>query len=168
FDVNYGPVSSTDGLVGFTAGHGAIPRDPVDIDVDLVNGWLPGYDNRPLALAATPGLRPRLGSTFSFELREVPPTAMAAAIFFGFARLEPAVDLTPVGMPGCELSIARIVATKPLAISGDVVTASLSIPANPALSGLTAICQAVVAGMPNVVPSTLGSSNALELTIGSN
>lgn len=169
FETKYGSISLDRAFVGFTRGHGALQNETVDIDVDTPQGWLPGYDNRPLELTFPIGQSPRFGTSFTITLREIPPTAQHGALLFSFDELDPAVDLTPIGMPGCTLLLDNILAPKPLTLNGTPTSSiALAIPTDPGLAGLSIYCQTAAAGMTNVWPLQVGLSNALRLVIDAN
>ena len=53
-------------------------------------------------------MRPVIGNTVVLETHNVPATAFGTLSVLGFGAVIPGLDLTAVGMPGCEQHIALL------------------------------------------------------------
>jgi hypothetical protein len=84
-------------VVGYSTGNGAPDPGPIDISAALPFNTGPGA--APLVLAAAAGSRPRLGSTFTLVTSPIPAGTSLGVLLLGF--LQGAIDLAPIGMPGC-------------------------------------------------------------------
>jgi hypothetical protein len=82
----------------------------------------------------------------------------------GFTQYLPGIDLVQLGMPGCHL-YASLDNVQAVTLAGSPTPATLSLPANPALSGLVLHAQAA-ALTAGVNPLGLVASNGLMLQLG--
>jgi hypothetical protein len=146
-------------LIGWSAG--ALDPGGSDLSAALPATFaVPGADRQPLTLS-TP-LRPIVGTTMQFAVDAIPAGSPFGAVLIGL--LNPAADLTSIGMPGCHRytdGVATVLFTAP-------GTSRLEPYAVPNLPGLTIHCQAVVfAPQAGLTPLGAISSNGCELRVGS-
>lgn len=83
---------------------------------------------------------------------------------FSFIRLDPQVDLTGLGMPGCTQSVAPI-AEQLFLVSGARFSLPFALPSAPSFAGLPIRLQ-TLAFVPGANPLGAITSNGLELTLG--
>jgi hypothetical protein len=117
-----------------------------------------------LALAGN-GL-PQIGNpAFGLLLGGVPATSPVGLFAFGSSALNPGIDLTALGMPGCSgyatVDIGVFTGGVPAAATS---TFALPIPNNPALAGTVLAAQGLAFAPVNALG--LVASNGLSLTIG--
>lgn len=86
--------------------------------------------------------RPALGRTVNVEIEDIPAAAVTAGLLVGFSPIEPGIDLTAVGMPGCTL-FSNGDAVLPLANGVTSTTESFAIGNDPALIGTEVAMQAL-------------------------
>ncbi len=115
-----------------------------------------------LTLATDP--RPALGATVAWNVGGIAPSTLFGWLLVSTIEANPPVDLTALGMPGCELYVAS-----PLAVgftpSAGSASLPMPIPVQVALLGLTVAGQA--AGLDaQFTPSGLFTSNGVVLTVG--
>ncbi|MCA8949716.1 MAG: PQQ-like beta-propeller repeat protein [Planctomycetes bacterium] len=150
-------------VVGF--GPGAA-HDPGGIDLSAV-GQISSYPDIN-ALALTSDARPVIGTTVNLTVGEIPTASALAAVVYGLQRLDPALDLTGFGMPGCFGFVspdAAVLAIGPGASFAD----ALAIPNSPGLAGVAVKAQGAVFGS-SAIPNAAGAitSNGLVLTLDLN
>jgi hypothetical protein len=109
---------------------------------------------------------PKLGSSaFSLDVGNVPVFAPLAFVAFGSLPINPGIDLTGLGMPGCfsytsfDLNLYQ---TGP--VVNQIGSFVLAIPANTALAGSTLAAQGV--SLSIVTSLGLNASNGLTFTVG--
>lgn len=151
----------------------------------VMTGWSPGGGhsdpgNRdlsatlsvPLSLCASPfdGLaldtdsNPRIGTTLQWQLDGIPPQTAFGILLRSLDQAFPAVNLAPIGMPGCYshvVSPVTVVFTSP----GNSYQLSESIPNGTWLVGVNLIGQAVTYN-PTLTPLGLVASNGVKLNVG--
>ncbi len=98
-------------------------------------------------LDAAPGSLPRIDSTFTLQLTNL-PAGNTAFVIFGFSNTDWAgiplpADLTPFGLPGCTVYLS-VDAAFPVANPSGTAQFDLPIPNDPSLVGLTFFNQALV------------------------
>jgi hypothetical protein len=152
FVLAYGAVSIADCLVGFSVGNGAADPGQQDISNPAAG--------TPLGLAAS--APPRIGTTITMSVDQLPAAAAVAVLNLGLGQL--ALDLTPIGMPGCTL-LTSLDESLGMNLGGAAATQSLTIPNSNALLGAVLYAQGIV-----IAPgaNTLGvlTSNGGTLVIG--
>ncbi len=108
---------------------------------------------------------PQIGNpNFSLTTSNVPAISPFGFVAFGSAVVNPGIDLTGVGMPGCFSYTSfdlGLFAGQPV-VAGSSVFA-LPIPADPTLNGTNLASQAVTLSL--ATPALLASSNGVALTI---
>ena len=109
---------------------------------------------------------PKLGSSaFSLDVGNVPVFAPLAFVAFGSLPVNPGIDLSGIGMPGCfsyttfDLNLYQ---TGP--VVNQIGSFVLPIPANTALAGSTLAAQGV--SLSIVTSLGLNASNGLTFTVG--
>ncbi|MFN9577177.1 MAG: hypothetical protein ACK53T_15895 [Planctomycetota bacterium] len=119
-----------------------------------------GCDTPALALDSN---FPLLGSNFTMTVSNVPNVVPLALLFFGTAQA-PGVDLGFLGAPGCSAwTNANLTSASLSAIAGSA-SATIAIPNNPLLQGVSFTTQAAAFTLANVLG--LSTSNGLECKVG--
>lgn len=152
-------------VIGYSIGGPSFDPGPTDLSaaavlVRLHDTALPG-----LTLGAN-GF-PFLGnSTFSFETSQVPNLVPLAFTFFGDTAINPGIDLTVLGMPGCSGYTNANLGALSFPVSQPAGTGSmvLPIPNNPGLAGAVLTAQSVA--FSPLTPLNLISSNGLRAVLG--
>ncbi|HEX6813655.1 MAG TPA: hypothetical protein VF384_18695 [Planctomycetota bacterium] len=151
----------------------------------VLTGWSPGGGHSdpgsrnlsatlssPLNLCATPfdGLTldassvPTLGTTLQWQIGRVPAGTPWGVLMRSLTQAVPAVDLTAIGMPGCQAHVIDPVATAFLAPGANLQIPE-SIPNSVSLVGVTLVGQ-VATYSPPLTPLGLVASNAIVLGLG--
>jgi hypothetical protein len=162
FRLAYGTVANTQHsvLVGFTQGNSTIDPGSSDFSVGPV---IIGAGGIPTILRAQAGSRPGIGSTFTMEF-DPTPGSLIGIMVLGTAGFSPGIDLSVIGMAGCELYASLdVLVTVPLV--GPPTPFSFVIPNNQALAGLNLYAQAATL-VPALNPLGMSSSNGLRMLIG--
>jgi len=109
---------------------------------------------------------PTIGSgNFSLNVSNVPVFAPLAFIAFGGLAINPGIDLTVIGMPGCfSYTSFDIGLFQTGAVVNQIGSFALPIPANTALAGSALAAQGV--SLSILTPLGLNSSNGLQFTVG--
>jgi hypothetical protein len=117
-----------------------------------------------LGLATVGGL-PTLGnSLFAYELSNIPALVPIGFLFFGSSVVNPGLDLTFLGMPGCfGYTNANLVSASVTPLAG-VGTLALPIPSSTGLVGVSFSTQGIAFSL--VTPLNLISSNGVLTRIG--
>lgn len=116
-------------VVGYSPGGPSL--DPGPRDLSALGSVALGPDQPPLRVVGTS--RPRLGSTWSLAVGDVPPTGVIGIDVFGAS--DPGIsDLAVIGMPGCGLRAALDV-TATWSVSGPTHAYGLAVPNAAALVG---------------------------------
>ncbi len=144
---------------------GAVSPDPGSTDLSATLAV-------PMTLCATPfhgialdaSARPVLGTTIQWQTTGIPPGTAFGALLRSLTQAVPPVDLTAIGMPGCEAHVVAPVATLFLA-PGTSVQFPETIPNNPSLIGVVLVGQALVYSPP-LTPLGFVASNGMLLTLG--
>ncbi|MCU0866979.1 MAG: hypothetical protein MUC36_24600 [Planctomycetes bacterium] len=149
-------------LVGFAAQGASADLGSVDITAALPATFRTGTtDALPLVLGST---LPQLGSTLTLTTTQFPASSALGIQILSTTRLDPGIDLTAIGMPGC-LQHAGLDSLNLLVPTAGSATFPFPIPNNPSLNGfqLTAQSAAFVSG---VNAAGLITSNGVALTVG--
>ena len=149
--------------VGWSPGGVTVDPGMTDLSVQL---------NASTSLCALPfagvrldaSARPVLGTTIQWQTTGLPANTGFGALLLSTARALPPIDLTVLGMPGCELHLANPIADAYLP-SGSTAQAPLAIPNNASLIGFVVAGQAL-AYAPPLTPFGFVVSNAMVLTLG--
>jgi hypothetical protein len=110
--------------------------------------------------------RPIVGTSFELVTSNVPATTLLGLSILSFQGIAPPLDLTFLGMPGCELYQALDLLTA-FATAGGAGAVSYGLPNDPSLAGVVLRCQSAVLA-PGVNAFDFATSNGLVLTIGLN
>ena len=147
-------------LAGFSAG-GVAPV-PAGIDFTASLPFSTGPSGRPLSLDPAAGTIPRLGTNFAVVTSDIPSSAVAGTLMIGFAQL--AIDLGPVGFPGCSL-LQSAEAIGGFGTGQPTSTFNLPVPNSAALAGAVLYGQsaALLIGGSGV---GIAMSNGLRIGIG--
>ncbi len=152
-------VTASPVLTGWSPGGGQL--DPGAVDLSAIPFLVTDPDLRPLQHRAS--ARPRLGATIQLRTTVVPPGIVIGATLAGLVALDPGVDLTPLGMPGCRRHQSADAALLWLPAQG-TGSSPFTIPVDTSLAGtvLTTQSAALVPGI-----NALGAivSNGLRLHI---
>ena len=151
---------------GFLVGvAGAAPNTDLgsrDISVTLPGGFRTQPDNSvPLALAGT---LPQLGTTCVLTTTQFPSTSALGLQILSTTQINPGVDLTVIGMPGCFQLVGLDVMYALFPVAGSA-TYNLVVPNNPALMGATLGSQSA-AFYAGANPFGVITSNGVGLTLG--
>ena len=123
-----------------------------------------GSSGSAMTLAGVPSARPVLGSTLQVDVAGAPPAVPVFLMIAGVVPYTPKIDLTAVGMPGCELGLEMITLESVPQTSGSGQW-SLAIPNSPLWLGQSVWHQAV--GLdPGVNALGLITSNTGEAAVG--
>lgn len=163
------PFATGNGVVitGFSKGNLNITGGPVSFttaSVDLTASMpftTNGPDSLPLALDSN---APRLGLTWTLTTSGIHPLSPVAITFFGTTSLPSGVDLGFLGAGGCSAYVLGLIGDITSAASVGSASAAISIPNNPAFTGLSLSAQSVCFTTLNALG--LQTSNGLEGTIG--
>lgn len=149
-------------LVGWSPGaaSGAAGRDlstALPQTFDLCSAAFAG-----LALSTSP--RPALGATVHWEIDGIASSTPFGWLMVSDSQATPPIDLTPIGMPGCEAYVNSPIAAffQP---AGGTASLAMPIPAVAQLLGLGVVGQAV-AYDPQFTTLGFVTSNGIVLTIG--
>ncbi|MCA8967383.1 MAG: hypothetical protein KDC48_21055, partial [Planctomycetes bacterium] len=116
-----------------------------------------------LALRHDATARPVIGTNIALETTNVPANCALGATLFGLTEINPGLDLTGLGMPGCFQFVTIDASQIWFPVQG-VGSTPFSLPNNPAFAGVELKTQGVA-----LVPgaNTLGaqSSNGMKLTL---
>lgn len=108
--------------------------------------------------------RPVLGTTIQLQTTNIPANTGFGALLLSTVRALPPVDLTALGMPGCQLHLVNPIASAYVP-TGASVQEPLAIPNNPALIGFVVVGQGITYSPP-LTPFGFVTSNGLLLTLG--
>ena len=153
--------------------HVETPEVDADYGLVVLGGEGPG----PLALGRSIGEgcegvrlstqdRPVLGQSVELRTSTAPAGSLLGLSILSLQEIDPALDLTFLGMPGCE-------AHQPLdlgltfALTGGAGAVTISLPATPSLAGIEILSQSATLS-PGVNPFGFAISNGLGLTLDAN
>lgn len=151
-------------VVGFTTGGASLDPGSTDLSAVLGAGSIATApaDQAPLGLAAT--APPVVNTTIGLVTSEITPNAVFGGLLFGFAKLDPGIDLTGFGMPGCFQHNDQLFALLFFPSGATTVTTPFNVPNFP---GAPVMVQAASFD-PSAMLTPLGAvaSNGLELLLG--
>ena len=149
-------------LVGFAAQGASADLGSIDISASLPATFrTSATDGQGLALATS---LPQLGSTLTLTTSQFPASSALGIQILSTTRLDPGVDLTAIGMPGC-LQHAGLDLLNLLFPVGGQANFLFSIPNNPGLMGFQLTGQSV-AFVTGANAAGLTTSNGVALTLG--
>jgi hypothetical protein len=149
-------------LVGFAAQGASADLGSIDISASLPATFrTSAVDGQGLALGTT---LPVLGSTLTLTTSQFPASSVLGIQILSTTRLDPGVDLTAIGMPGClqHAGLDSLNVTFPV---GGQATFLFAIPNNPGLMGFQLTAQSV-AFVTGANAAGLTTSNGVALTLG--
>jgi hypothetical protein len=152
-------------LVGYSPGGNSL--NPGNADLSTLGAaviQLGGTDIVPLGLAPTS--RPILGTNWNLTTNQIPATGVIGVDLFGIA--DPGVlDLSFLGMPGCQLRTTLDVVAGPWLVVGPSHNYSFAVPALPtSLIGFQLFTQSAVFQVPPLNPFGAITSNGVRGTLG--
>ncbi|MCB9885340.1 MAG: hypothetical protein H6838_07600 [Planctomycetes bacterium] len=160
-ELRYGACSPADGTVGWSPGMGSSNPGNTDLS-QLSTRLLPAADVPALGMLSAS--RPILGQTIHLSLEGLRTGSILAAHVYGLSRLTPAIDLTPIGMPGC-FQYCSLDAIEPTVSPTNPVVRPFTIPNDPNLAGVLIQVQGLSFHPGNVTPNGVVTSNGLELLL---
>lgn len=160
-EVKYGACSVADCLVGYSPGGGSSGR-AIDLTADLPLRL--GSGRADVALVAV--TRPVLGAVATSRTESIPAGATAGALVYGFTRIDPAIDLTGIGIRGCWWHVVADL-VEPFAAVVPATRHDLPIPNLPNFAGASLYLQSVVVA-PVFDGLGVATTNGLELRLDRN
>jgi len=150
-----------DCLVGWSPGYSA--RDPGPRDLSGALAFATASDSTGLLLNSLQ--RPVPGGALDLVTRLIPGPVGSGAVVLSFAAATPAIDLAPLGAPGCYQHIA-LVDTAVFPFPGQpTATTPLRMPAGASWLGTSFVAQACALA-PGRNALAVITSNGLRLTLG--
>ena len=159
FELRYGTVGLLDALVGFSLGGGA--SDPGNTDLSAITSVMTGVDANNMSLCSD--ARPLTGTTVNLVTEDIPATALVGATIFSLGQINPGA---PTPFAGCELFVGAGTTLLFIPAGSTTNSQALSIPNDPALSGVMVYAQSAV--LTGVGPLAGLTSNGVELVVGLN
>ncbi|MEZ6037724.1 MAG: hypothetical protein R3F29_09610 [Planctomycetota bacterium] len=154
-------------LVGYSLGGGVADPGSISIPGSLNSGLtICGNTSSTPDVSLTASNRPVLGTTVDFVTSDAPAGTLGGISILSTTQLDPGVDLTFLGMPGCQLYVTlddMVI----FPIVGGTGTRSFSFPVNPALSGLQLTMQSATL-TPGINAFGFVTSNGLLMVTGVN
>lgn len=151
--------SNTFALVGMSPGGGALDPGNRDLSATMPFQTAPDLVTPDLVLAAS--ARPVIGTTISLDTTNVPASCALGASIFSLTKFDPGIDLTALGMPGCERYVG-LDATVVFFPVGGVGSQAFAVPNNTAFVGVVMTVQSACL-VPGVNQLGAISSNGVEL-----
>jgi hypothetical protein len=153
------------GVLGFSVG-GPSP-DPGATDFSALTGVVTIGDAGTAGLRLAANGQPRIGNaTFQLVTSDVPNLVPIGIQFFGTTQVNPGLDLTFLGMPGCfaytDATLGSV--TFPVALPAGTGSVTLPIPNNVALVGTVLTAQSVA--FTTATAFGLATSNGLLIVVG--
>jgi hypothetical protein len=156
---NTGVGNGNNALLGFTPGLGSQLPPPIDFSAAMPYTSGDGAIPPILALDA----RPVIGSTFNMVVTNIDPTTVLQLLSLGTA-LNPPIDLTFIGMPGCSLHHNALILLTGVA-AGGAFTQPFTVPNNASFLNAQLTAQGFPL-TPGLNPFGFVSSNAVCMRIG--
>jgi hypothetical protein len=153
-------------LVGYSPGGNSL--DPGTTDLSALGAGVISLTAADVpALQLTASTRPILGTSWNLTTGSIPATGIIGVDIFGIA--DPGIlDLSFLGMPGCQLRTTLDVIAGPWPVVGTTHNNSLAVPALPVtLVGLQLFTQSAVFQVPPVNAFGAITSNGIKGTLGS-
>jgi len=141
---------------------GANNRDPGSVDLSASMPIITQPDLYPLGLSAAP--RPVLGNTVVLTTTNIPAGSPLGALLMGIGQINPGIDLTGIGMPGCRQYLS-IDASQVFFPAGTTAATNFGVPNNAAFVSVHVFAQSAVFA-PGLNPLGVISSNGVDLRIG--
>ncbi|MCB9886363.1 MAG: hypothetical protein H6838_12785 [Planctomycetes bacterium] len=138
-ELRFGNMDPTAGTTGYSPGNNNLL--PPSIDLSAISVLITeANDIAPITHSSS--ARPVIGTAFSLETNNVPAISVVGATLFGLTEINPGLDLTSLGMPGCHQYVS-IDASQVWVPAGGVGSTSFSIPNAPAFAGVEIKTQGV-------------------------
>ena len=163
FRLSWGNVAniSHDAIVGISDGFGSSVPGSIDFSA---GPFVTGNGGIPLRLGAQAGSRPGLGQTFTMEVDQITAGSLAGFMVFGATSFPNGIDLSGIGMVGCELYVS-LDSLLSFPLVGTPTPFAIAVPATPGLIGTVFHAQAATL-TPGATALNLLSSNGLQITLG--
>ncbi|HEX6810729.1 MAG TPA: hypothetical protein VF384_03810 [Planctomycetota bacterium] len=137
----------------------------MDISAALPSTYIAStFATLPLALASS--ARPVIGTSISLNSTQVPPAGLVGLQILGLTEFTAGIDLTFLGMPGCNLH-TTLDATATFFPVGGTGSSPFAIPGLPALAGTVIRTQSAV-WVPGINAFGFITSNGVRLTLDMN
>lgn len=164
FRLSYGTVANAghDCLVGFSQGNGSVV--PPSTDISMAMPFSIGAGGTPLMLDAQFGSLPQFGANFTMEVSNYAANSIFGVMSFGFGQFNPGIDLSGLGMPGCNQYIT-LDATQFFPLLANPAPFVFPVPQDVGLAGVMIQVQAATLS-PGINPLGVAASNGLTMTIG--
>src|SRR5262249_54713293 len=138
--------------------------DPGSVDISAAMPFTtPGPDRIPLLLDTS---APHLGGRLTYTTSNIPQPAALGVTVVSLGQIDPGLELTSLGMPGCFPSAALTRAATFLLVGAPSVSIGVNLPASPVYAGQRLFVQSV-AFAPASNPFGAITSNGVALTVGS-
>jgi hypothetical protein len=151
-------------LIGFSEGGASADPGSIDISTLLPSTFQAAtFDIVALTLASSAA--PVFGTSISLNTTFVPVSAPFGAVTVGLVN--PNLDLTGIGMPGCTQYTDAMVTLLYLPFGNPSATLVYNVPGNPAFTGVTLLAQSFAyAPADGLTPLGAIASNGLNLVLG--
>ena len=148
-------------LVGFSPGVGATDSGSRDLSATTAFSLCAGvFTGSTLSVSA----RPILGTNITLAMNGLPASSPWAVLAMSTQQAVPAVDLTPIGMEGCESHVLGGWSYFHLAPASTAQT-TIALPSDPVFLALPVIAQGFAAG-PGLTSLGIVATNGQALTLG--
>ncbi len=162
-ELRFGNVAPTAGGTGWSPG--GVNLDPGSMDISAAAVIITGAnDVTPIRHDGT--ARPVIGTSISLDTTNLPAATLVGATLFGLTELNPGLDLSSIGMPGC-YQFVSIDASQVWVPVSNVGSTPFNVPNVPAFAGVEIKTQGV-ALVPGVNALGALSSNGLKLVLDVN
>ncbi len=155
--------AGNDYVVGWTPGANSTDPGGRDLSATLANGFSLCAGNF-VGLSLTASARPVLGTTVTLTTSSIPAGSSLGLMLLGFTQAIPPVNLTSIGMPGCEAHVLDGVNLLFVPSSASFPM-QLAIPSQQTLTGLRVIAQSFTYSPP-LTPLGLIAANGLVMVLG--
>ncbi|MCB9884317.1 MAG: hypothetical protein H6838_02430 [Planctomycetes bacterium] len=162
-ELRFGSVAPTAGGTGWSPGMANL--DPGSMDLSAAAVIITGA-NDVTPIRHDGSARPVIGTGITLDTSNLPAATVVGATLFGLTELNPGLDLSSIGMPGCYQYVS-IDASQVWVPTGGVGSTPFSVPNNPAFAGVEIKTQGV-ALVPGVNSLGALSSNGVKLVLDVN
>ena len=154
-----------DCITGFSKGSNdnVESADPGPVDISAAMPFSThGPDSVALALDTS---LPRLGARLTYTTTNIPTPSALGVTVVSLGQLDPGLELSSLGMPGCFQFVDLARAATFLLVGAPTVSVGVTLPLNPAYAGQRLFVQSV-AFVPGSNALGVISSNGIALTVG--
>ena len=170
-EFNYGTVHPSGGtfggatqtITGFTEGNGAFDPGTKDLTAVIPGLTVGTAGMTPLVLAAQAGSSPRIGTTFTMELGNIPTGTVISVFALGLFQQN--IDASVYGMTGCTQYVSLDATLLALTGGGSTTNFSLGIPNNSGFIGVQMYAQGL-SFSPGFTPIGVIASNGGRVQMG--